>query len=33
LRLGMPATVYVPLNQERPSQPPAVNVPIQGVQH
>jgi len=28
LRLGMPATVYVPKDQERPSQPPAVNVPL-----
>ena len=33
LRLGMPATVFVPLNQEQGSQPPAVTLPIQGMQH
>ena len=32
LRLGMPATVYVPKDQERPSQPPAVNVPLYEMQ-
>jgi HlyD family secretion protein len=32
LRLGMPATVYVPLDQERPSQPPPVTMPLDEMQ-